>query len=249
VDQHERDEDNERRSQKLIAMVRGHLPIDVRVSGPADAWQLVGPALLARQVGSLEALFAQRPLDRQADGFVLLRTLYEHAVTFAWFAADPGADRHSRFLKSDAVARLEADEDIARLGISMLTTEERAKFEAQRDGLPKQMPDLSQRAEAADSHWAGKLEYLKESSSTHSYRGLYATAYRHHSAIAHPSLMGLNFVTVDLPDGMVRVRLEERDPDMNGPFGLGVILFAFSLYISGQTLGWPEADEIDAAFD
>lgn len=249
MDQDERDEENERRNQKLIALVRRHLPMDVRVTGPGDAWQLVGPALLARQVGSLEALFALRPLDRQADGFVLLRTLYEHAVTFAWFAADPGADRHSRLLKSDAVARLDADADIAKLGVSMLTVEERAKFESQRDRLPKQMPDLSQRAEAADSHWAGRVEYLKESSSTHSYRGLYATAYRHHSAIAHPSLMSLNFVTVDLPDGVVRIRLEERDPDMNGPLGLGVILFAFSLYIGGQTLGWPEAEEIDAAFD
>jgi hypothetical protein len=26
---------------------------------------------------------------------------------------------------------------------------------------------------------------------------LYATAYRHHSVISHPSLMGLNFVTAD----------------------------------------------------
>lgn len=249
VDQGERDALNERHGRTLIGLVRPHLPLEVFVTGPADAWRLVGPALLARQIGSLEALFALRPLNRQADGFVLLRTLYEHAVTFAWFAADPGAERHGRFLKSDAVARLDADDDIAKLGLPMLGADERAKYEAQRDTLPKQMPDLLQRAEAADAYWADRVGPLENSRSTHSYRGLYASAYRHHSAIAHPSLMGLNLVVVDRPGGTLRVQLEERDREMNGPFGLAVILFAFSLYIAGQTLGWPEEASVDAAFD
>lgn len=103
----------------------------------------------------------------------------------------------------------------------------------QRDRLPKQMPDLVQRAEAAEDHWAGKVEFLKDSNSTHSYRGLYASAYRLHSSIGHASLMGLNFVTVDLPGGTVRIQLEQRHPNMNGTRGLGVIIFWFSLYIAG----------------
>ncbi|MCW2980623.1 MAG: hypothetical protein JWO14_2350 [Solirubrobacterales bacterium] len=74
-------------------------------------------------------------------------------------------------------------------------------------------------------------------------------AYRRHSAIAHPSLMGLNFVVVDLPDGSKRVQLEQRDPEMHGPFGLGVILLAFSLYIAGQAIGWLAQDEVTAAFE
>lgn len=245
----ERDQLAEDRSRKLIGLVHAHLPSEVRVAGAADAWQLVGPGLLARQVGSLEALLALRPLDRQADAFVLLRTLYEHAVTFAWFAADPGEDRHRRFLKSDTVARLDADDDARKVGVPLLDAESRAKYEGQRGRLPKQMPDLLQRAEAADAHWVGKVPALKDSSETHSYRGLYAIAYRHHSAIAHPTLMGLNFVTVDLPGGPLRVQLEERDPEMHGPFGLGAILLAFSLLISGRTLGWPDAAAVEAAFE
>lgn len=61
--------------------------------------------------------------------------------------------------------------------------------------------------------------------------------------------MGLNFVTVDLPDGSTRIQLEERDPEMNGPLGLGVILFAFSLYVAADSIGWPKPEGIDAAFD
>lgn len=78
-------------------------------------------------------------------------------------------------------------------------------------------------------------------------RRLPAGSWRSSSAIAHPSLMGLDFVTVDLSDGGKRVQLEERDPEMRGPFGLGPILFACSLYIAGQTLRWPDVD-VDAAF-
>jgi hypothetical protein len=245
----ERDEISERRGRQLIGLVRPSLPLDVRVQGPVDAWQLVGPGLLARQVGALEALFALRPLDRQADAFVLLRSLYEHAVTFAWIAADPEEDRHRRFLKSDAAARVAADEDARKVGVPLLDGENRQKFEEQRERLPEQMPNLLQRAEAADEHWVGKIPALENSSETRSYRGLYAIAYRHHSAIAHPSLMGLNMVTVDLPGGLKRVQLEGRDPEMNGPFGLGPILFAFSLYIAGQTLGWPKAAAIDRVFE
>jgi hypothetical protein len=245
----ERDELAEKRGRRLVELVRPHLPVEVRVAGPADAWALVGPGLLARQVGSLEALLRLRDLDRQADAFVLLRTLYEHAVTFAWIAADPGLDRHRRFLKSDAAARLAADDDARKVGVPLLDAANRAKYERLVKELPKQMPKLIQRAAAADRHWAEKVPGLEAANRVRSYRSLYAIAYRHHSAIAHPSLQGLNFVTIDLPGGAKRVQLEERDPEIHGPFGLGSILLAFSLYISSQTLGWPEAPEVSAAFE
>jgi len=36
---------------------------------------------------------------------------------------------------------------------------------------------------------------------------------------------------------------------MHGPFGLAVVLVAFSLYIAAETLDWPATADIDAAFD
>ncbi len=141
------------------------------------------------------------------------------------------------------------DDDARKVDVKLLDVSQRAEFERQAAELPKEMPDLLQRAEAADRHWVGRIPALEDSSSTDSYRGLYAIAYRRHSAIAHPSLMGLNTVTVDLADGRRRVQLERRDPEMHGPFGLGSILLGFSLFISGCALGWPDQLAVEAAFE
>ena len=97
---YEHDNRAEQRGRNLIALVEPHLPVEVGPVGPADAWQPVGPSLISRQGGSLTSLLALRSLGGEADPLVLLRTLYEHAATFAWLAADPGEDRHRRFLKS-----------------------------------------------------------------------------------------------------------------------------------------------------
>jgi len=64
-----------------------------------------------------------------------------------------------------------------------------------------------------------------------------------------PVSWGLNSVIIELPEGRRRVQRGRRDLDMHGPFGLGVILLAFTLFISGQTLGWPDAGAVAAAFE
>lgn len=48
--------------------------------------------------------------------------------SFRLVAADPGGDRHRRFLKSDTVARLDADDDARKVGVPLLDAESRAKF-------------------------------------------------------------------------------------------------------------------------
>ncbi len=245
----EREAIAETRGRRLVELVRPHLSINVQVTGPRDAWALVGPGLIARQVGTLEAILALRPFGREADAFILLRSLYEHAVTFAWLAADPGEQRHQRFLKSDAATRIAMDDDARRVGEPMLSTEKRSEFEGRFEYLPKQMPDLVQLAEGADHHWTGKIDGLAGSSKARSYRGLYAIAYRHHSAIAHPTLMGLNRVSVDLKGGLQRVQLEERQQETHGPFGLGNNLLGLSLQISAATLGWPISADVNAVFE
>ena len=94
-----------------------------------------------------------------------------------------------------------------------------------------------------------KIEGLRGVDTTHSYRGLYAIAYRRHSAYDHASLMGLNPVLVDLHDGRARVQLEERDTEEHGIYGLAAVLFSFSLFISAQTLEWPETDAVHDVFE
>jgi hypothetical protein len=230
----------------LIELVRPRLPLDVVVHGPVDAWPLVGPALIARATGTLEAILALLPLDREADAGALLRSLYEHVATFAWLAVDPGEERMSRWLKSDCKSRLQADDDCRKVGVELLAHEKRREFENTVAILPKEMPGLLGRAVAADEHWEGRIRGLRRSSPT-SLRGLYAIAYRRLSAYAHPSNLGLNAVTLDVGGGRKRVQLEECRENMGGPFGPARIVYALGLYVAAASIGWPTKAEIDRA--
>jgi hypothetical protein len=100
------------------------------------------------------------------------------------------------------------------------------EFEETAAALPSGMPALLDRAEAADAHWVSRVTGLRDSTTPTSFRGLYAAAYRRFSAIAHPTNLGLNPVTVDLDGSHKRVQLEERPPEMHEPFGLATIVFA-----------------------
>ena len=237
------------RAQGLVALVRDHLPIEGPDLPPQAGWPLVGPALIARQAGTLEAILRLAPLRRSTDPLILARSLYDHAVTFAWLGAEPGQDRLERFLKTDAQARLRVDDDCRKIGEPMLSNDMRARFQAQVDEYPNSMPDLAGRAELADEHWAGRLPGLRASDSTHSYRGLYAIAYRRQSALEHASLMGLNPVIADLPGGRKRIDLEGASEDESNPLSNGALLLGFSLYIASDQLGWPPRAAIGEVFD
>jgi hypothetical protein len=141
--QEEHDRDAVARGRALTALVRPYLPVDVLVDGPADAWPLVGPALIARATGSLEAILALVPLGREADADTLLRSLYEHVTTFAWLAGEPGEERMRRWLKSDCEARLRADEDCRKVGVKILDDDRRKEFEETAAARPKACPPCS----------------------------------------------------------------------------------------------------------
>jgi hypothetical protein len=166
-------------------------------------------------------------------------------TTFAWLAAEPDEERMRRWLKSDCEARLRTDEDCRKVGVKILDDDMRKELEETVAALPKGMPVLLDRAEAADRHWVSRVAGLRDSTTPTSFRGLYAAAYRRLSAIAHPTNIGLNPVTVDLAGPHKRVQLEERASDMRGPFGLATIVYAIALYVAAETIAWPTKFEID----
>jgi len=239
----------EGRARGLLEILQRELPVEGPDLPPQAGWPLVGPALIARQGGTLESILKLQPLGRSTDPLILVRSLYDHAATFAWLAAAPGPDRLERFLKSDAQARLDADNDCRKIGVPILTDQMRQRFEAQVAEYPKQMPALLQRAEGADGHWAAKLPGLRGAETTHSYRGFYAIAYRRQSAVEHASLMGLNNVVTDLPAGRKRVDLEGPSKDISNPLGNATILLAFSLYIAADQLDWATRDAVGSVFN
>lgn len=98
-------EAHERACRSLIELGHAAFP----VIGPADRAVIgvYGAALVARIVGTIEAMLTLGPLGRDADLKILVRSAFEHSVTFAWIAADPER-RFARWQKEDAERRIEA---------------------------------------------------------------------------------------------------------------------------------------------
>jgi hypothetical protein len=78
---------HERASRRLIELAEERLPM----TGPANEADIrvYGAGLVARIVGTVQAMLAVAPSGRDADLNILVRAAFEHAVTFAWLAADP----------------------------------------------------------------------------------------------------------------------------------------------------------------
>jgi hypothetical protein len=77
---------------------------------------------------------------------------------------------------------------------------------------------------------------------------MYAILYRNYSGTAHPSYIGLNHVVEDVTDIRKRVIVEKR-PEGRGPVGMATVVYALGLYVAAQSLGWPDANRVTAAFD
>jgi hypothetical protein len=83
--------DPEQRQQlahELLAALGRTMPRQGQSTGALDDWNVYVPATLARCAYFLESIMVLS--DRQIDSMILLRSLYEHVVTFAWIATDPG---------------------------------------------------------------------------------------------------------------------------------------------------------------
>jgi len=233
---------DEERAARLTSLVHPHLPITIPTPSLKESWAMLGPALVARMTGTLEAIIQLRPLRRAADEIILTRSLFDHTVTFAWLAGDSGHDRLHRFARTDAVERLKIDNHCRTLGVEALNPEMRDWFETNKAGLDDDMPPIDQRARQADRDWMGNLPGLGEGSPLNCFEGLYAMLYRHHSGYEHPSALGMLSVAEDLPSDETRISLEETaDPDA---LGLTCALYSYGLYIAGQTIGWPDAADV-----
>ena len=77
---------------------------------------------------------------------------------------------------------------------------------------------------------------------------MYAILYCSYSGTAHPSYIGLNPVVEDVTDIRKRVIVEKR-PEGRGPVGMATVVYALGVCVAGQSLGWPDANRVTAAFD
>lgn len=243
-------EREDRRSEQgtlLLQLVEQFLPYEFQ-NGTRDPWYLIGPAMIARQAGTLESVLALRHMNRTADAEVLVRCMYEHATFFAWLAADP-PDRLLRFRKSDSTARLKTDAAAISIGLEMLESQNRAALEDLVENAPKSAPDLRAAAKEADQYWTARVPWMSDRGPGTTFLGMYEVIYRGFSAVAHPTLVGLGCVVRHPRESIAVVEMESRRADRHGPLGLAVMLFGLSLYLASEAIGWPNREDVLSVFE
>ncbi len=235
------------RATALIDLIEGRLEVEGDVVGPQAAWPMVGPALLVHATSSLRSIvFRLRPDEAHNDASRLLRSLYDHVVTFAWLAADP-PPRLALWRKEDLEERLKVHREFAAAGEQLLPDADREQMERDVARLQGKAPDLASKAAMADKHWIPRIGALRPGSLS-SFRGFYTILFREQSGLVHATFRGLNHVTVDLSPSRKRVVLEVPLGESAGPYGMATVVYGVGLLIAAQSLGWPDADEVEAIF-
>lgn len=235
------------RATALIDLVEGSLEVEGDAGGPQTAWPIIGPALLAHATSSLRSIvFRLRPDGAHNDASRLLRSLHDHVVTFAWLGVDP-PPRLALWRKQDLEERLKIHREFAAAGEQLLPDADREQMERDVARLDGKAPDLASKAAMADEHWIPRIGALRPGSLS-SFRGFYTVLFREQSGLVHATMRGLNHVTIDLAPTRKRVVLEAPLGESTGPYGMATVVYGVGLLVAAQSLGWPDADEIEAIF-
>jgi Family of unknown function (DUF5677) len=236
-----------RASEALTALVEDRLPLQPSVGEPPDVMGLIAPALLARGAGTVQAITALAPLDREADAGVLLRVLLEHMITLAWLSADPESRRFFLWFKDDSKKRLTMHNDAPESLGGILPPSLQAFFNDVVARVEEQLPDLRTRAEQADADWVSRLPgVMHPGNDWGSFLGLYQIVFRYTSAFTHAGLLGLSAVIRRPPAGDV-VEMETRQ-GVRSAVRFAPLAFGPGLYVSSVAQGWPNRAALDAIF-
>ena len=233
----------------LSALVEERLPLMVQAGQPPEPMRLIGPAMLARGAGTVQAIGKLAPLDREADAGVLLRVLLEHMITFAWLAADEENERFALWLKGDSKQRLKMHNDLPSELDELLPAPLKALFDGIVGGVEGELPALRALAQRADADWGPRLPgVLQPGVEWASFLGLYRIVYRYLSGFTHAGLLSLNAVIKHGKVGGDIVAMETHDGERSA-VGLAPLVFGLGLFVSSEAQGWPERHMIDAIFN
>lgn len=229
-----------------MALLEDQLPYKP-VGADEDPMRLIGPALLTRSAGTVQAIARLAGLRRQADAGVLLRVLLEHVVMFAWLSADSDNKRFLVWFKNDTHRRLSMDRD-APVGIDILPPALKAFFEGVMSRVEGKLPDTRTCARQADEFWTSRLPgVMSPENSWGSFLGLYQIVFRYMSSFTHPNLLGLSAVIKRTPEGEV-VDMETSD-GARSAVAMGTLTFGLGLYVSSVAQDWPSEESLNGVFD
>lgn len=210
----------------------------------------VSVGVLARCITTAEACLHLAQLGRRSDLMVAVRTLFEHVVIFGWLTG--GDDGEHRMLLWQGYCdgqALRLDDEIARLGgerrISPETREQIADSSARLGDAT--MPGLADRAERVDREWADRLGFDPQHRDACSLRRTYSVVFRVGSAMAHPTVAGIDFL-MDRQPAVVTVHLESPGRAHEALLPVPLLL-GTALAMSASVLGKPDMSDINAYLD
>jgi hypothetical protein len=234
--------------RQLTELGKAQFPIVLSDEAPIP--KRVAAGLIARALGTADALLFLAPLERAADSTVLARSLYEHAITLAWVTGseDEAMDRIALLQRDDNEHRGKADREFTDLRGEGILTEGNREAIAQAMKLVgrRKLPPLTERARVADADWGERFGFGSIGNPLASLRAAYTTLYRFATAFAHPTFLGLNPVMERTPAATV-IFVEKGDQGAK-PMLLVPSLLGIALVIGSDLLGSPRMSEINAIF-
>jgi hypothetical protein len=206
-------------------------------------WELIATAFLARIASILNTITLLIQHDRQLEGEVTLRTLYETTTVFCWLAIDPKANitewrRHSDW-------RLQQlHDEVSKYGGAAVADDELDLLDPARGG------SLEKRADAVDAFWplhstAFRPVGPEDEPSVLTFRGFYTTIFRPASRVAHAEADGIDGHLTARPREVV-VSMRENRADR---LPMAYFFAVFALLAYRHHFGWPEEHRARAVTD
>jgi len=169
-------------------------------------------------------------LSRRSDlDAVILLTLYEQVVIFAWAAIEPSS-RYVRWAGEGNRQALAMHNECLYYGQALLSADEVA-FCEKATGIPP----VEVMARELDAYWPSRLAGLQAPKHVFSFHGLYQSVYRVGSNRTHGSMTALEvYVTADPYPPSVA----ERNPGSMLSYSLAAPLLGMALSIAARQFRW-----------
>jgi hypothetical protein len=206
-------------------------------------------ALLARCVTTTQACLHLGELGRRSELIVCVCTLYEHTVTLAGFLVVTTPSVACCCGSGTATSRTFASTTTSSVWAASRASSPAGAQVAQaalRLGGAR-TPALADRAILADREWAERLGLDPTHRDAASLRRVYSIIFRVASAVAHPTLAGLQFVTERRPD-RVTIGVEPAGRVHEAMLPVPVLI-GTALAVTAQALGKPSIRRMNAYFE
>jgi hypothetical protein len=232
-------------ARALIDLVRKqHLPKRFRREPP---WHSVAAAFVVRMADTVESILTlwdgkdALGSENDLDMMILLRSLYEQTVVFAWLAIDPQAHM-KQWGENERYYHRVLVEEAAEYGIPCTYEEVTTKG--------NRLKPMDQLARAVDEHWGGVLTGFRTAAAKGrkqqidllTFAGLYLPIYREASTATHATPVSLTpYMDLDASPRVVRVASGQNYAAW---WSMVVPIYTQALIVCNSVLKWPDKQTV-----